>query len=76
MADRMAELDKRMVAIDEQLKALDIPDIGTIEQDVAVLKTHTHETIDVSGLRGDIAVLKSELDNLEEKIKSDNPLAN
>ena len=77
MADTMVELEKKMAVIDEQLKSLDVPDIGAIEKDIVALKAHGHPAQampDLSGIKEDIAVLKTTVGSL--KNKDANPLAN
>lgn len=86
----MIVLEKQMVVIDEQLKSLDVPDIGGIEQDIAVLKEHGHppptmpeipDMPDLSGIKEDIAGMKATISSINSDIealknKDDNPLAN
>ena len=59
IADSMADIEKKMVVLDEQMKGL---------------KIHDHDSVDLSGIKEDIAGLKATVDSL--KNKDSNPLAN
>tara|TARA_R110001592_G_scaffold132485_2_gene347120 strand:- start:19054 stop:19473 length:420 start_codon:yes stop_codon:yes gene_type:complete len=77
-------LENRVIILEEQMDALDVPDIGTIEKDIVALKGHGHaqqKMPDLSGIISDVSVLQASVTNLEGDIKelkdkSDNPLAN
>lgn len=61
LADDIAEIDKKMVAINEQVGSMDIPDTTELKTDIAKLQSS------VDSMYDDIQSLKN---------KNDNPLAN
>ena len=79
-ANNVADLEKKLLLIEDRFASLTIPDVSALLQDVAVLKEHKHPpqvippAPDLSGIKTAIEVLKTDIAAL--KNKKDNPLAN
>ena len=70
LADQVTELDKKVVAVDEQIKSLNIEtqDLSPIKSEVVMLQTS------IAGINASIDSMYDDVQSL--KNKNDNPLAN